>query len=538
MLHQKHKLFRKESLERLSSPDRLEQLMQIVSPKSWVSLSFSCSLVVVAIAWSIYGRIPITIEGRGVLVYPRKVVSLQSKSSGQLLVLNVKVGDVVKKGQVLATLDQTELRKQLQQQRTKVAELMAQDQAVSLLQGQGSTQEIRTIQQQRQNAQQRIQELQVLTPLLKQKNRESIQKQRLQLEQRIAELQALAPVLKQKSRESLTKQRQSLQERIHIAKAQIPILKKRVDSRRPLLEERVISDELFLQSQQQYLEKIEDIAQLETQLKELEVKESDTDERYINNINEIARNRAELQKLQVEETNAEEAYLKNLNEISKLRADLKDLDSREAQLAKQNLQDSTIRTNLIQEVKREIAKLELQLSNNSQIVSQHSGRILETTVLPGQVIGVGTRLGSIEEENSSSKLVGITYFAIAEGKKIQPGMTLQITPQTVKRERFGGIVGTVSSISSFPITKEGAASVVGNPEVVEGLVSQKQEGVIEVFANLDTDFKTFSGYKWSSSAGPQLKISSGTTTLVRVKVEERAPITYVFPILRSFSGIY
>lgn len=31
--------------------------------------------------------------------------------------------------------------------------------------------------------------------------------------------------------------------------------------------------------------------------------------------------------------------------------------------------------------------------------------------------------------------------------------------------------------------------------------------------------------------------NSGTTTVVRVKVEERAPIKYVFPILRSVSGI-
>jgi HlyD family secretion protein len=80
--------------------------------------------------------------------------------------------------------------------------------------------------------------------------------------------------------------------------------------------------------------------------------------------------------------------------------------------------------------------------------------------------------------------------------------------------------------------------VVGNPEVVEGLVSDKQDGVIQIVSDLEPDSTTFSSYKWSSSKGPQLKISPGTTTVVRVKVEERAPITFVLPILRSYSGIY
>ena len=104
MLEQKHNLFRKESLERLSSPERLDQLMQVVSPKSWLPLSTLGSLVLVAIVWSIYGRIPITVEGRGVLIYPRKVLALQSKTPGQLLSLNVKVGDIVKKGDAIATI--------------------------------------------------------------------------------------------------------------------------------------------------------------------------------------------------------------------------------------------------------------------------------------------------------------------------------------------------------------------------------------------------------------------------------------------------
>lgn len=538
MLSQKNNLFRKESLERLSSPERLDQLIQIVSPQSWLPLTSLGLLVSSAFVWGIFGRIPITIEGRGVLVYPSKVIAVQSDTSGQLVQLNFKVGDKVKKGDALAIIDQSKMQKQLQQQRYKLASLLMQDRAVSVLQGKENIQTKQTIEQQRQNTQQQIRELQTLTPILRTKNREAIAKQRRQLQQRMKELENLVPILQQTSRESLLQQRQSFQQRIQVAKAQLPLLQKRVETRRSLLEQKIISDDTFLQAQEEYLRKQEDIAQLETQLKELAVRENDSQEKYINNLNEIASTRSQLQQLELDETNAEQSYLNNLNQIAKLQADLKTLATQEANTAKQTLQETTLRAKEIQEVKSNIAQLELELQKNSQIISQFSGRILEITVNPGEVISAGTRLASIDAENPDSKLVGITYFPIADGKKIQPGMQMQVTPQTVKRERFGGIVGTVANVSAFPITKEAVAKEVGNPELAAGLVSEKQDGVMQVLGNLEIDPKTASGYKWSSSTGPQLKISSGTTTVVRVTVEERAPITFVFPILRSVSGIY
>jgi HlyD family secretion protein len=481
MVTQKRDLFRKESLERLSSPERLDQLMQVVSPKSWLPLTALGSLVLVALTWGIYGRIPITVEGRGVLIYPRKVVSFQSKGSGQLASLNVEVGDAIKKGEVLGIIDQAELRKQLEQQRTKLAELQAQDQAVGSLQGLRTTQEKQTIEQQRQY-----------------------------LQQRIRELQSLTPQLKATTQESLREQRQSLQLSLGQARSLISIYQQRLESRKRLYKERAITNDVLLEAEQQHLENQAKIANLQAQLKELDAKE----------------------------TEQEKAYRDNLSAIAEFQAQLKELDSREANLAREDLETATTRKKEIQDLKREIAQLELQLGNSSQIISQHNGRILELAVNPGQVLNAGTRLGTLEVENPSSKLVGMTYFTVGDGKKIQPGMTLQITPQTVKRERFGGVVGKITSISSFPITQDAAASVVGNPEVVQGLVSDKQEGVIQVFAELKPDTTTFTGYQWSSSKGPNLKISPGTTTTARVKVDERAPITFLLPILRSTSGIY
>jgi HlyD family secretion protein len=475
---QQRSLFRKKSLERLSSPEQLDRLIQVASPKSWLILSCSGCFILLALIWSILGRLPIAVAGQGVLTHPGQVVDFQAIASGQLTSLQIKVGDVVRKGQVIGTIAQPELEKQLQLQRAKLAELQAQNQDAGSLQIQRTQLEQQSLELQRQNLQRRIQEAEALTPLLQ-----------------------------SKSNESLQEQRQSLQQRFHQAQALAPVLQDRLEGRKKLQVVGAISRYVLLEAEQAYLNGIQQIADLKAQLKELDVK-------------------------QVE---AEKSARDNRTQIADLRGQLQQLNNQKTQLAQQNLEASNTRKNQIQEVKQAIAKLELQLTNDSRIVSKYNGRILELSASVGQVISPGGRIASLEV-GSDSKLTALLYFPVKDGKRLQPGMTLQITPDTVKREQFGGIVGRIKHVSAYPITQQGAKSQVGNDELVQRLVAQGPQ--IEVLAELDRDSATFSGYHWSSSQGPQLKMTSGTTAAARVTVEERSPITFVFPILRSVTGIY
>lgn len=150
-------------------------------------------------------------------------------------------------------------------------------------------------------------------------------------------------------------------------------------------------------------------------------------------------------------------------------------------------------------------------------------------IQPNQVI-------TVKPPIQGKRLIAVSYFNVKDGKQIQPGMTMQITPDFVTRERFGGIFAKVTSVSALPITKERANSVIGNPDLVTKILPSGG-GDMEVQAEMVLEPSTFSGYRWSSSQGPKLKISAGTTTSVRVKVAEQAPITYILPILREFTGI-
>jgi HlyD family secretion protein len=492
-------------------------------------------------------------------------VAVQSASSGQIKELKVKVGDRVKAEDVIATVELPETQKQLQQQKEKLKELLEQNQGVNRLQGERTKLEFSTIEQQRQSIQERIRNTEALTPILQQRITSSIRQQRQSVLERIRNTMALTPTLRDRGREALKAEKDALESQLATGEKSREALKRRWEVRegllnrlatdengKPLLDKNgnpikgpVITEDVSRQAEQEYLNNEANIANLKARLRELDARQTEAEKNFRDNLNSISELQAQLRELDGRESEAEKNYRDNLNSLSELRAQLRDLDSKIPNLKQQTLESLTARQNQIQEVKRTIAQLELQLKQNSEIKSPYSGRVLEVTANSGQILSPGFRLGSIEAEKQSGELVAVTYFAVQDGKKIEQRMKelkekgkaveVQVTPTTVKRERFGGIKGTVTSASAFPITKEAAALSVGNADMVASLLSK--EPPIEVLANLKRDTSTFSGYAWSSSKGPQMKMSSGTTTTVRATVEEVPPITFVLPFLRSFFGL-
>lgn len=543
----KKDLFRKASLDRLSSPERLDELIQVVSPKDWLPLLALGGLVIVGLVWSIFGRIPIAVSGQGVLLRSGQVIELQSPKSGQLQELKVKVGDCVKKDngdekddpeEIIAVIDPLELKQKRQLEALKLQELQKQERDATAIALQRNQLEKASLQQQRTSLRQRLQDTQTLTPLLKNQSSISIQQQRENLLNRLQNTQALTPILRDKKSSAIQQQRESLQQRLRDAQARAPILNERLKRRQDLLKQGAIASDQVLEAEQQYTESLQNISEIQAQLKQLDVDEAQAEQIYLDNLSKISEIQVQLKQLDVEKTDAEQKYLENVNKISDIKTQLKELDTKDKTLEQQNLDALTTRKNQILDVEQDIKQLDQQIQANSTIKSQYSGCILELTVSGGQFVNPGTRIGSIQIQETSQPILAVTYFPVRDGKQIKPGMSIQITPTTVKRERFGGIVGTVISVSEFPVTKQGAASTIGNAEVVESLMSQSKESQIEVWAQLKPNSASYSGYEWSSSKGPpDFKISAGTTTTVQVTVEQRAPIQFVLPFLREWSGI-
>ncbi|OKH32664.1 NHLP bacteriocin system secretion protein [[Phormidium ambiguum] IAM M-71] len=534
-----NQIFSQEALERLSSPERLDQMMQVVNPRAWLPLTTIGLLVAVAGTWSVVGRIPISVNGQGVLIQPRRVVQFQARSNGQLMKLNVNPGDVIKKGQEIGVIDKYEIKKELELEKAKLAQLQTQNQDTNKLQKQQITLELQTLRQQQKDLEETLRR-ESLTPILHQKIIAALE-QKSQSFAESLQREEITPILRQQTLAAIAEKRQSLIQRQQQIKNLLLTLQQRFDTRNRLFEqEKAISQDVLLEARREVLDAQMQVSDITSQLKELDVQKTNTEREFLQNLNRINEMKNSIQEIEVQKTNTERDYLQNLNKIDEVKTKIKDLEIQVVKLNQQDLEKSINQTNQIQEVKRKITQLELQLSGESRIISQYDGRILEVSAVPGQVLNPGVRLGSLEAEDPNAKMIGVVYLADKDGKQIKPGMTVQVTPSIVKRERYGGIVGKVTQVSPFPVTSQDIAVIVGNEQLANTLAEavSKNSALVQVFVELEKDSNTISGYKWSSSNGLPLKISSGTTTQVRIQTGELAPISYVIPIFRSLTGVY
>lgn len=113
-------IFRKVALERLSSPEQLDQLIQVTSPRSWLALAGLGLLIVTALAWSVAGSIPTVATGEGILIRRGGVSELVATTEGQVTELLVEEGQLIERGQVVARLRQEELSRQIDDERERL----------------------------------------------------------------------------------------------------------------------------------------------------------------------------------------------------------------------------------------------------------------------------------------------------------------------------------------------------------------------------------------------------------------------------------
>lgn len=117
------KIFRKVSLDRLSSPDQLDAMIQITGSKGWITLLTLGILIAAAIAWGYLGSLPTKVSGMGLFIKSGGVFEIVAPSSGKVKDIYFSVGDVVEKGRLVARIEQTELLKELSHARSLLEEL-------------------------------------------------------------------------------------------------------------------------------------------------------------------------------------------------------------------------------------------------------------------------------------------------------------------------------------------------------------------------------------------------------------------------------
>ncbi|WP_257669664.1 NHLP bacteriocin system secretion protein [Parapedobacter tibetensis] len=113
--------FRKAALEKLSTPEKLDQLIKVTEPRAWVTLTAIAVLLATAIAWSFWGNVKTKLNVVGVLL-GGEVHEVVSTSQGQLISLKVKIGDQVKEGDVIAKIEQPQISQQIEEAKALLVE--------------------------------------------------------------------------------------------------------------------------------------------------------------------------------------------------------------------------------------------------------------------------------------------------------------------------------------------------------------------------------------------------------------------------------
>lgn len=412
-------IFRKVALERLSSPEQLDQLMQVTNPRGWLALGAFGALLVAALAWAVLGSIPTDAMGEGILLRQGGVSNLVAAEPGQVEELLVSVGDGIEKGQVVARVRQEELLRQIQDSRAKLGAVRSEYR--DLLRYAGEQERLRD--------------------------------------------------------RDLAQQRANLEQSVRALQKEVELARERVEAERDLLKDGLVTKQTFLASEQRLNDAQDRLAGARLELNGLELKRLEAGQ-------------------QIDQQ----------------------LETRQA---------------AIRDLELELREREARLAETARVVSPHAGRVLEVLVDRGDVVSPGTPILNLELV--SRELMAVLFVPASYGKRVRPGMRVRISPGTVKREEYGSMIGRVTWAAEFPSTSQGMMRVLGNEALVERLMEEGPP--IQVNVALERDAATPTGYRWSSSTGPSVEISSGTLASGSVTIREERPIHLVIPKVREKLGL-
>lgn len=168
-----------------------------------------------------------------------------------------------------------------------------------------------------------------------------------------------------------------------------------------------------------------------------------------------------------------------------------------------------------------------------EITAKVSGTVVDIPVEKDQVVSQGTEVVKIKSDSGVEEEEQIVrcYVVLSDGKKLEEGMEVVVTPSTVSEDEYGHMTGTVTSVGTYTVSSTEMLQMLGDEVMVQGF--QQQGPCVEVLISLDKDESTASGYAWSNRKGETVTVDENTPVTAKVRVKEDAPISKLIPFLRS-----
>jgi len=190
-------------------------------------------------------------------------------------------------------------------------------------------------------------------------------------------------------------------------------------------------------------------------------------------------------------------------------------------------------TDRIEVEKNLLADLEKNFKIQTEVLAMSDGIIREVSVKPGDVIPAGYNLAYIHNDNLDlKKYIFNLYIPYSENEIVEKGMSVNIQPFNVDHNLYGWLEGKVKYASPLPSDNEELMNRLGSKNLID--LIEYNGPTYEVIVELETDPKTFSGFKWTNKKGPAIKMHSGQLGLGYIHVKVKSPIDYVLPIFNDY----
>jgi HlyD family secretion protein len=455
---------------------------QIVPARSWWALAGLGAVIAGALCWSVFGSVSTVVDCRGIITRPGGLINVVAREGGPIGAVLVQMGDPVRKGQTVARIELPLLGAETTAARAELSRVRSEYAKLVKLFREGDERYLAALAKQRATLKSAI----TARERRRQDVRKGIETTRPALKEQRKQLETLVAALEQRARAA----RLALEKLLRAGDSAAASARDLETARR-------------------------DVTEAEDRLN---VARADLARQAVTAAGTESTARRE-------EDRAEES-------IQGYAVQLAALDREEVERSTRRKERLFAKHSAVGVAEDRLRLLEAR-ERTTGVVSNYDGRVVEIKVDPGQVVRAGTPVVVIELDDQPLQVYA--FVPAWGGKKVKPGMKVELTPALIQRAEYGYMVGTVRIVSPFPLSEEGLYQLTYNRSIVEQLTSQGANFAVEVV--LERDPATPSGYRWSTGRGPGLAINSGMFCQVRVVTREQPPITLVLPSLRKAFGV-
>ena len=525
-------LFRKKSLEKLSSPEQLDKRIVINSPLVWIALIGGAFIIVVTLVWTVLGRVPITEEGKGIILNSGSLTSVYSKTQGVITKSYISSGEAVKEGDVLYEVKSEEVI-------TAAAKIAVQIKKVTAV-------TLESSQDEATNENQSLLEVKAEIAALGSGNKLngiSLADLESRYEEKQNEVDDLAGRLSAAESNyynamaadngagleydytAAASEYQAAEQMYQAADTQYETAKVETESYKSKWQE---YKALYEQDKEapgaaeyagaakeykEYYVSAKEVLSVYKDQRNTAKAERDSRESvyesakssYENYIGSSGYSKSELTRLSNEYNQTLSLYSSAKAELDGYATQIANaktqgkVDSESQSLQRQNLElkFETTKEIILEGLNQEKNNYDV-LQEGSKILASVSGTVYSTFVANGSTVTIDSEVVRISTD-TEGKMYAVYYMDLDSGKNVKKGMEVHIYPTNVSKEEYGHMKGEVVAVANYVTSQADLFAKLGDQTLANTF--GKDGSVIEITCEIARDDNTVSGFFWSSQKG-------------------------------------